>query len=89
MHESYTGETKRNANIRWKEHWSNNDKKNVVSEHVLKNPSHTIDWQVITSASHQRNKRKILEAYYITKCKPSLSYQLDIKIMHLFRNGIT
>ena len=54
--ESYIGETKRNAVIRWKEHCSNNDKKSEVSEHLLKNPGHTIDWQVITSAPHQRNK---------------------------------
>ena len=88
--ESYIGETKRNAEIRWKEHCSNNDKKSEVAEHLLKNPGpagHTINWQVITSALHQRNKRKNLEAYYITKFKPSLNNQLDIKITHLFRNG--
>ena len=87
--ESYIGETKRNAEIRWKEHCSNNDKKSEVAEHLLTNPGHTINWQVITSAPHQRNKRKILEAYYITKFKPSLNNQLGIKITHLFRNGIT
>ena len=87
--ESYIGETKRNAEIRWKEHCSNNDKKSEVAKHLLKNPGHTTDWQVITSASHQRNKRKILEAYYKTKFKPSLNNRLDIKITHLFRNGIT
>ena len=48
--ESYIGETKRNAEIRWKEHCSNNDKKSEVAEHLLKNPGHTINWQVITSA---------------------------------------
>ena len=87
--ESYIGETKRNAEIRWKEQCSNNDKKSEVAEHLLTNPEHTINWHVITSALHQRNKRKILEAYCITKFKPSLNNQLDIKITHLFRNGIT
>ena len=66
------------AEIRWKEHCSNNDKKSEVAEHLLTNPGHTINWQVITSAPHQRNKRKILEAYYITKFKLSLNNQLDI-----------
>ena len=66
------------AQIRWKEHCSNNDKKSEVAEHLLTNPWHTINWQVIASAPHQRNKRKILEAYYITKFKPSLNNQLDI-----------
>ena len=87
--ESYIGETKRNAELRWKEHCSNNVKKSEVAEHLLTNPGHTINLQVVTSAPHQRKKRKILEAYYITKFKPSLNNQLDIKITHLFRNGIT
>ena len=80
---------KRNAEIRWKEHCSHNDKKREVAEHLLKNPDHTTNWQVITSAPHQRNKHKILEAYYITKFKPTLNNQLDIKITHRFGNGIT
>ena len=87
--ESYIGKTKHNPEIRWKEHWFNNYKKSEVAEHLLKDPGHTIDWQVITSPTHQRNKRKILEAYFISKFKPSLNNQLNIKIMHLFRNGIT
>ena len=76
--ESYIGETKRNTKVRWKEHCSNNDKKSEVAEHLLKNPGYTINWQKIPSAPHQRNKRKNLEAYYITKFKPSLNNQLDI-----------
>ena len=59
--ESYIGETKSNAEIRWKEHCSNNDKKSKVAEHWLKSPDHIIDWQIITSAPQQQNKRKILE----------------------------
>ena len=60
--ESYIGKAKRNAEIRWKEHFSNSDKKSEVSENLLKKPGDTIYWQVITSAPHERNKRKILEA---------------------------
>ena len=86
--ESYIGETKRNAEIRWKEHCSNTDKKREIAKHLLKNPGHTIDWQVITSAPHQRNKQKILEACYITKFKSCPNNQLDIKIKYLFRNDI-
>ena len=51
--ESYIRETKGNAEIRWKKHCSNNDKKSENSENLLKHPGHTIDWQVITSAPHQ------------------------------------
>ena len=78
-----------NAEIRWKEHCSHNDKKSEVAEHLLKNLAHTTNWQVVTSAPRQRNKQKILEAYYITKFKPTLNNQLDIKITHRFGNGIT
>ena len=85
---SFIGETKHNAEITWKENCSNNDEKSEVAEHLLKNTDHTIDWQVITSATHQRNKRSILEAYHITKFKPSLNNQLDIRITHLLRNVI-
>ena len=87
--ESYIGETKHIAKTRWKDHCSNNDKKSEVAEYLLKNSGHTINWKEITSALHQRNKRKILEAFYITQFKPRLNNQLDIKITHLFRNGIT
>ena len=85
---SFIGETKRNAEITWKEHCSNNDETSEAAEHLLENTGRTIDWQVITSAPHQRNKRSILKAYHITKFKPSLNNQLDIRITHLFRNGI-
>ena len=84
--ESYIRETKGNVETRWKEHCCNNDRKSQAAEHLLKNTGYTINWQVSTSAPHQRNKRKILQAYYITKFKPSLDNQLDIKITRLFRN---
>ena len=98
------GETKHNAETKWKEHCSNicsnnalcsmlicsnNDHKSEATEHLLKNRDHSIGWQAITSAPHQRNKWKILEAFYITKFKPSLNNQLDVKVTQLFRNGIT
>ena len=57
--ESYIGETKCDAEIRWKEHCSKNDKKSEVAEHLLKNPGHTIDWQVITSAPQPNNGRSL------------------------------
>ena len=78
-----------NAEIRWKEHCSHNDKKSEVAEHLSKNPDHATNWQVITSAPPQRNKQKIPGTYYITKFKPTLNNQLDIKIKHRFGNCIT
>ena len=37
----------------------------------------------------QTFKRKILKAFYIRKLKPTLNSPKDIKITHLFRNGVT
>ena len=87
--DSCIGETECNAEVRWKEHCSINEKRSEVAEHLLKNPGHTNNRQVTTFASHQWSKQKIPGVCYITKSKPSLNNQLDIKIMHFFRNGIT
>ena len=79
-----------NNKVKFVYHWKTRKLKSLFPlKHLLTNPGHTINWQVITSALHQQNKWKILEAYYITKFKPNFNNQLDIKIMHLFRNGIT
>ena len=34
-------------------------------------------------------KRKILEAYYIKTCQPSLSNEIKSDVLSLFRNGVT
>ena len=60
-----------------------------VGNHLLVNPNHNITWQIIAKAPAQTFKRKILEAFYIRKLKPTLNSQKDIKITHLFRNEIT
>ena len=86
--ESYIGETKRNAEIRWKEHCSNKGN-SEVGEHLLKNSGHKITWEIISKAPNSTKKRKILETYYIRKFKPTINEQLDIKFTQLFKNGIT
>ena len=70
----------RNAEIRWKKHCSNNDKKSEVAEH-LKNPGHTVNWQVTTSASHQQSKQKILEVYYITNSNVASITNLTLRLL--------
>ena len=84
----YIGETKRNSEVRWNEHCSLK-KSSEVGDHLLVNPDHNTTWQIRAKASAQTFKRKILEAFYISKLKPTLKSQKDIKITHLFRNGIT
>ena len=72
-----------------KKHYSNNGNKREAAKHLLQNPEHIIHWQEITSVSNQLNKSNILEVYNITKFKPSLNNQLNIKITYPFRNCIT
>ena len=86
--EFYIGETKRNSEVRWNEHCSLK-KNSEVGDHLLVNHDHNITCQIIAKAPAQTFKRKILEAFYIRKLKPTLNSQKDIKITHLFRNGIT
>ena len=86
--DTYIGETKRNAVIRWKEHNSNNQKPEP-SKHLVQNPDHVSNWSILARAPQDNKKRVILEAFFITSQKPSLNYQKDIKSLFLFRNGIT
>ena len=61
-------------------------RKAQVGDHLFVNPDHNITWQIIAKTPAQTFKRKILEAFYIRKLKPTLNSQNDIKITHLFRN---
>ena len=74
----YVGETKRNVTIRWGEHNSSNQK-SEPSKHLVQNPDHEFTWSIITKASQDTRKRKILETYYIATQKPLINDQLDIK----------
>ena len=86
--EFYIGETKRNLVVRWNKH-SSLKKSSEVVDHLLVNPDHNITWQITAKAPAQIFRREILEAFYMRKLKPTLNSQKDIKIIHLFRNGIT
>ena len=86
--EFYVGETKCSSEVWWNKHCSFK-KSSEVGNHLLVNPDHNITWQIIAKAPVQTLKRKILEAFYIRKLKAMLNSQKDIKITHLFSNGIT
>ena len=86
--DNYIGETKRIAQFRFDEH-NTPGKKSEPSKHLLENSNHVFDWSIITSASRSVFKRKILEAFYIAKFKPSLNDQLECHKLLLFRHGIT
>ena len=86
--QKYVGETVRIAESRFSEH-NVPSKESEPSKHLLANPTHSFTWNVITTAPHSNQKRKILEAYYISKFKPCLNDQLESKMLLLFRNGVT
>lgn len=86
--ERYVGETKRNAEIRWREHQSN-DGKSEPAKHLQKHPGHSFEWKILSKAPRDTKKRKVLEAYFIRLIRPSINDQLDIRFLNVYRNGIT
>ena len=66
----YIGEAKRNTEVRWKEHCSTK-KTSEVGDHLLMNPGHTVNWEILTNAPKQVNKRKILEFFTFEHFNPS------------------
>ena len=84
----YEGETQRIAEVRWREH---EDKKlnSEPSKHLKRNPEHVFTWSIRRKAPLSKLKRKILEALFISRNKPSLNNQINHVNLILFRNGIT
>ena len=84
----YTGETKRNAEVRWNEH-DNPTKSSEPSKHLRSNINHCFAWPVILNAPKNAKTRKNLEASYIALCIPDLNEQKVFEILVLFRNDVT
>ena len=84
----YIGETKRNVQVRWKEH---NDPrgKSEPAKHLYENPNHSFTWSVIMSAPQNTRIRKNLEASLVALHRPSPNNQLETKKLLLFRYGVT
>ena len=72
----YIGETIRNSDICWNEHESTAGK-SEPAKHFADNKSHMFTEKVLASASLHFCKRKILEAFFITKLKPDLNDQTE------------
>jgi len=84
----YIGETKRNVQVRWKEH--NDPRKNSEpAKHLYQNPNHSFTWSVIMSAPQNTRVRKNLEASLVALHRPSLNNQVETKKLLLFRYGVT
>ena len=85
--EEYIGETDRNVKIRWKEHTKPTHNSNP-SKHLNENIMHEFKWKVIKIAPRNTIKRKILEAFFISRYKPKLNNQVEMRQLILFKNGI-
>lgn len=86
--DKYIGETKRIAKMRFDEH-DNPIKYSEPAKHLRQHPDHSFEWNIITSGPRAPLKRKILEAFYISKYKPNINDQLESQKLLLFRHGIT
>ena len=84
----YIAETIRNSDIHWNEHESTTGKSEPAENHA-DNKSHMFTWKVLAYAPLHFSKRKILDAFFITKLKPDLSDQIEHRALSLFRHGIT
>ena len=69
--EFYIRETKRNSEVRWREHGSTK-KTSEIDQHLLLSPGHTVYWEILKNSPKQVNKWKILEAFYIRTIQPTL-----------------
>ena len=83
----YIGETIRNSEIRWNEHITVKDQNSDCVKHLNNHFDHEFRWFVLSHASKNCLKRKILEAHYIKTCQPSLINQINSDLLKLFRNA--
>ena len=86
--QNYIGETARNAKIQWNEHKDKNSK-SEPAKHLKENPTHEFTWTIISKASENFRKHRVLEACFIKTICPTLNEQLDNDILTLSRNSIT
>ena len=86
--ECYVRETKRNTEVRWREHCSTKNT-SELGTHLLLNTGCKVNWEILTNAPKQVNKQRVLEAFYIQTLQLTLNNKLNTKRTLLFRNGIT
>ena len=86
--ETYIGETKQIAKERWGQH-QNPKHESAPSQHLRNNPEDSFEWIIISSSSSNAFKRKIHEALFICKQKPSLNKQVTHRKLVLFRDAVT
>ena len=85
---SYIGETKMIAEKRWEQH-QDLTHDSAPSKYLRNNAGKIFSWEILSMSSLDSNKRKIHEALFISKYKPSLNKQVKHKNLLLFKNGVT
>ena len=85
---SYIGETKLMAELRWSQHQQPRHD-SAPSKYLQDNPEKQFSWEILSASFTETNKRKIHEAFFIAKHKPSLNKQVTHKKLVLFKNGVT
>ena len=86
--ETYIGETKLIAEERWKRHEDPNHD-SAPSKYLKKNKHDTLVWEILSISSANDTKRKIHEALFIDKYKPTINKQIKHKKLIIFKNGVT
>ena len=85
---TYIGETSQITTLRWNQH-EDPTHDSAVANYLRENPEDSFTWEILTTSSANWLKRKIHEALFICKYKPSLNVQVKHKKLVLFRNGVT
>ena len=86
---SYIGETKRNFEIRKREHENIFTKSTEVAKHLSNNLGHSVNWNIIRKAPKRTRTRRNLESFYIAIKKPTINEKVKSNTLTLFRNGVT
>ena len=86
--DSYIGETTLIAQLRWKQHEDANHD-TAPSKYLRENVNDEFNWEILSMSPSNWLNRKIHEAFFIQKHKPTLNRQVEHKKLILFRNGVT
>ena len=84
----YIGETDRCLHLRTAEH-EDKRKASEPAKHLKLNVDHSFSWKILAHAPKECHKRKILEAFFISKFQPCLNDQVRSHKLNLFKHGIT
>ena len=79
----------KSSEIKWNEYNTRKDKNSDCVKHLNNHFDHDFRWFALSPVSKNCLKCKILEAYYIKACQPSLNNQINSDVFNLFRNGVT